>query len=106
MKNLRRILCDYREAHQRLNSLRASLPARQFVEVALEELVARPTAVISRIYSQLDLDMPDLCNPKLLSALRRNLNYRTRPFAVNPSQLEQIVRETSEISRQFGYASD
>ncbi len=102
---LRRILSDYKEAHQRLNAIRKSLPAKQFVEVTLEDLVARPTAVISQIYSQLDLASPDLCNPRLLCALRRSLSYRTQRLEVSPGQLDQITNETREIASQFGYVT-
>lgn len=86
------ILQRYVELYGAFFEQRPLIPARQFAELAFEELEAEPVATLERIYERLQLTGFETLRPKLECAAAQAADYRKNRYDPLPEDLRRQVR--------------
>lgn len=100
------VFSTFNHLYDRLEATRHLVPAGHFHELRYEDLIARPTEEMERLYDRLGLGAFDTLRPRLEQYLRDNAGYQTNRYPPLPAELrEAIGRRWQPVIERYGYAA-
>ena len=99
----RLILTMYQWLHQAYQQQKSQLASDQLIEVAYEDLIAQPEAVLAAIYQQLNLKGFDQALPYFRSYIQENLNWPRQRYPYHPGDLALINHHWAFAFEEWGY---
>lgn len=82
---------------------RASIPDGQLIEVAFEDLEAKPMAQLKEIYTRLNLSGFEEASPYFEAYLKKMSSYKKNEHFLSKDLLDRIMNEWSFAMKEWGY---
>jgi hypothetical protein len=83
---------------------RVGLPDSQLIEVRYEDLIADPVSVMSKIYTQLQLEEFETVRERIAERAQRERDYQTNRLELPPDEEKKVLQAWKEYAQRYGYA--
>lgn len=97
------VLGTFMRMFERYEEDRKLVPPGHLVEISYEELVARPKAVMSDIYSRLELGDFARAEPAVDEYLSGTKDYKTNSYELAQGMKSVVMSRWASYARRFGY---
>ena len=102
-KNFDEALESYQLLHEAYERGKALLDPKQIIEVRYEDLIANPVQALQNCYEHLGLGDFEPLKSKLLDRQKRQKNYSSGLYQLNPQHKEKIKATLKPWFARFGY---
>jgi len=102
-KNFDEALESYQLVHEAYERGKALLGPNQIIEMRYEDLIANPVQALQHCYEQLGLGDFEPLKSKLLDKKKRQKNYSSGLYQLNPQHEEKIKATLKSWFVRFGY---
>lgn len=89
--------------HERYQATKELIPSGQLVEIRFEDLVAKPTDTVDKVYQELNLGSFDAVRPKLEAYLSTNAHYERNKWTFPADLKAQIASRWAAAIEHYGY---
>ena len=103
VKSFDEALESYQLVHEAYERGKALLNPNQIIEVRYEDLIANPVQTLQNCYDHLGLGDLEPLKKKLLERQKREKNYASGLYQLNPQQEEKIKATLKPWFTRFGY---